>query len=44
MGFQKKHVSGGSEDLDFFFIGEFLANRHLKMNFEELSEKNLIPN
>jgi hypothetical protein len=31
MGFQKKHVSGGSEDLDFFFIGEFLANRHLKI-------------
>ena len=29
MGFQKKHVSGRSEDLDFFFIGEFLANSHL---------------
>jgi hypothetical protein len=29
MGFQKKHVLGRSEDLDFF-IGDFLANPYLR--------------
>jgi hypothetical protein len=43
MGFQKKLVSGFSEDLDFFFIGDFLANPYLtgyyfdeKINMEKI--------